>query len=348
MEVKLVTLSPVHIGTDERLTAYVDYIFEDGYLYYIDYDKLGKRIASLSDSKDIMNDFVKVVKKQADSKGRAQYDLQKFIKDNFATRDDLYSKKVKAYTEVTEEVQAQVKSAGRSYIPGSSLKGALRTAILAYHIKKEGYDVNQGGGAYIGEDIFGRFNDDVLKYLRVSDTNTLDPARVEIATTIRYHLEDFSRQMRMQKEVIPENTELDFRINGKAKDISERYNYLKAGQEREILKLVNKFSLDFLEKELDIITDITDLKAIKNKYINLINQAEQYQQNNKGAILRLGSGKGFYNNVILNYYDKNGREKILRKVKDDVKEELFPKTKSVVIRNEEIADILGWIKIEIN
>lgn len=347
MEVKLTTLSPVHIGTEERLTAYVDYIYDDGYLYYIDYDKLGKRIASLPDSQEVMDNFVKVVRKQSDSKSRAQYDLQKFIEKNFKTEDDLYRNKVPAYTEVTEEVSAQIKSSGRPFIPGSSVKGALRTAILAYHIREEGYNLkNQSRGGYIGEDIFGEFNKDVMKNLQVSDTDKLASDMLEIATSRRYHLEEFSHQMTVQKEAIRKGAELKFSVHGKAYDISERFSYLKPGKETEILKMANQFSLEFLKEELEIVSNITDLREIESKYKSLLNQAKEYQDKGEGALLRLGSGKSFYNNVILNYYNKEDREKILRKIKDDEKVELFPKTRSVIIKNGKISDVLGWIKME--
>jgi len=118
---ELVALSPVHIGSGEKLTAY-DFVFRDGRLSVINVGAL------LSESSDRAEDFYR----QASQR---EFSLSKFLSEDEVSAYGRYS--VRCPKEPKRDVSEAIKtSTGEVYIPGSSIKGALRTALACYFLSK--------------------------------------------------------------------------------------------------------------------------------------------------------------------------------------------------------------------
>lgn len=117
---ELVTLSPLHIGSGEKLTAY-DFVVKDKMLTVVDIN------AFLSENPQRAEDFYQ----QASASG---FSLRNFLEEKELSTYKLYS--IRCHRE-PKDVHAAIKNAhGEVYIPGSSIKGALRTALACYFLSK--------------------------------------------------------------------------------------------------------------------------------------------------------------------------------------------------------------------
>jgi CRISPR-associated protein Csm5 len=62
MDFKIQTLTPVNIGSGEVLSQFSDYVYEDGFVYYLDHDLMLKELLDKSNSEETIDKFVLIVK----------------------------------------------------------------------------------------------------------------------------------------------------------------------------------------------------------------------------------------------------------------------------------------------
>jgi CRISPR type III-A-associated RAMP protein Csm5 len=128
MRVKVKVITPVHIGSGQSISPSGYFIDrEKGYLNFLNLDSLFRDSAfSL-----YREEFIKKA-------AIARY-IGEIIQDhNLLKKHILYS--IPASSEVRSgnpiEIKLFIKSAGRPYLPGSSLKGAILTALIYYALKE--------------------------------------------------------------------------------------------------------------------------------------------------------------------------------------------------------------------
>lgn len=130
-EVILRLLAPVHIGSGERLNK-KEYIFDgrSGSIYFPDF----ARLFTFLKERSLISKYEEFLLKPRDNDFRVflgshnitEADYPVFVRYQIAAGEAARSANFR-------EVLTFIKdSAGRPYIPGSSLKGAIRTAIAAY------------------------------------------------------------------------------------------------------------------------------------------------------------------------------------------------------------------------
>jgi len=138
-----ITLTPVHIGTGEVIEPF-NYHIKDDVLYFLNISKFLIEV-----EKEVKEKFLKIIEIN-DIIG-----LRKFIRENINL--DKYSVfKIKVKSEISKEYEIKkddlrnqlliypfIRNSIKNtpYIPGSSLKGAIRTAVLNYFLQKE--DLNK-------------------------------------------------------------------------------------------------------------------------------------------------------------------------------------------------------------
>lgn len=138
-------VSPVHIGSGETLTA-AEYIFDadNKKVYFINQTKWVQFLCK----KGLIDEFFQYVGSQEvngalDGKGM-QFKgkpLWEWLKEESVTREEIKSFTARAgnfcgYKKVNLVARHIADGYGHIYIPGSSIKGALRTGILSYLIRK--------------------------------------------------------------------------------------------------------------------------------------------------------------------------------------------------------------------
>lgn len=121
------TLSPVHIGDGNKLLA-IDYVLLGNSVYVVDEDKL----YSVLEKRDLVNRFIDYVEKNTGASS-----LEDFLRRSGLLHESVLKEVLKylvGFSSRGRESQVIancVKDAyGRPYVPGSEIKGAVRTALL--------------------------------------------------------------------------------------------------------------------------------------------------------------------------------------------------------------------------
>ncbi len=185
MKYQLETLTPVHVGSGENL-QHIDGCYADKKWHRIDLDKV------FADPDTNLNVLTLAMGKQG---FRWTTHLQN--PDAFAT----YSLPCSQSPEEVEIREAIKQIDHRPFIPGSTLKGAIRTALLwdlingsATHYKKTLSNLEklvdpksdlskERAARQIEQDVLGRDpNRDLLRALQISDTAPIELSALEIGT----------------------------------------------------------------------------------------------------------------------------------------------------------------------
>ncbi|WP_039765737.1 type III-A CRISPR-associated RAMP protein Csm5 [Caldicellulosiruptor sp. F32] len=178
-------LTPTIIGGQDKIQSF-EFVREGEYLYFLNFDKLFEQ--------NLFKDSFIAELSQGLSSGSKDFDikdiLQKYGID--FKKAVKYSLKLEGVKSPYSEVVAFVKSAGRFYIPGSSLKGAMRSFItkglsknllqLYENALSNAYQKVLNGNRVdpkfvsreADEKIFGTPYESPFKYLKVSDSSFAD------------------------------------------------------------------------------------------------------------------------------------------------------------------------------
>ena len=172
--VRLHILSPVHVGSGQELDPF-SYVIRNNKLLIID---LAKWIENYSDKETLYQ------KMDSDD----YIDLRNYIAENFndenavlSTIDVKSSEVVRTYKKAvydkTSRNQALINFMTRNeitktpYLPGSSIKGAIRTAIANRFVISANIKSGDSYKSKYNEKIFGKSTNDPMKNLKISDVS---------------------------------------------------------------------------------------------------------------------------------------------------------------------------------
>lgn len=371
---RITTLTPVSIGDGNTLSAFADYVLEKGKIHYINQqiirDKMGKNPELI--------DFYVEGMIRGKSNTTNTFDLKNFIFNRLkltlqqAASHSIEAKNVSG----KKEFYTVVKNAGQSpYIPGSTLKGAIKTALLydwlidAKNDWCENYLENLNNKEERGR-LEAQLMTEFDKFeLGVSDSSLLDFDMLQAIDIKRLHIKKGSLNIPQTREAVKENIACECEIRNVRKLIAEKAAGTKVYKNyswRELCKIINKFSDNSCNIEWEIMERFE--KKLDNKYYkhleNFYRTIQKRTESLTTAYLRLGTGKGFYfNSIALALYDRDGTEnkgqflKFLktcgygkvyntkqRQVEEyDLNPDEFPITRFVEITETKP---LGWIQLE--
>ncbi len=384
MKFELTTITPVHIGAgkEKSLSHLSDYFLDEATreACYIDHRTLEKFMREYPEPQKIIDDFVRRVRGEQ-SQAQHKYGVRAFLEDYGANPAEFVRERV--LVNAPEELKAQqiqptVRNAGRPYIPGSSLKGAIRTALLYYEITQENKgnlkrtiqnivqlqkqkDHKNAKAEFnrLEQQIFGAYDKDTFRLLHVTDTETLPISTLSIIHGKRMRLSPTAqkgpdiRNVPFNYEAIaPESTaRFELKCMGKAGNQSPQLkSYFHTGAEGIILKLINSYSRRFVEEEMQALENKPDLTGVYRFYAKeLMPMIENLSEGE--AILSLGRGKTYFNNSIGLAFDENELEQVrkLYRLGENRRTRLlvkpFPTTRTVIIENGRAKTGLGWVKI---
>jgi len=252
---KLETLSPVHIGTGNKYTNW-DYFVESGDICIISLDRFIEQLTE--EQQELLAKFI-------ENKGNSRKGVQDFINNENINKGTLinsviYKIRLKDKGQI-HGIWEEIKHPEGLYIPASTIKGAIRTAVL-YCLLKENEDnyifsvekfKTKNGKEYkdivlntkykkvqgidniqnfLEREFFGENqSNDIFKYLRISDSdvekgfNSLECRKIYVANTTKF--QDKNGRIRKHPEyyeVISEGTEFK---NIKISIISEKESLFK-------------------------------------------------------------------------------------------------------------------------
>lgn len=270
-----------------------------------------------------------------------------------------------------QDIEETIKTLNKAYIPGSSIKGAIKTAILydifdfddvdkiSRFINKRFRDFNRDYNFFMDDFFTSNVRGpsaqrDVMKFLQVSDTS--DAKQIGIYdiytimaaefrgrnTNIPYRRNKNSKEPTISYyETIDSGNNLEFNINN---NYSEQVHYkLRLGDKLKLIDIDNiknsiyKFSKDYIDHELDF-SDKYDMKALNAFYkkFGKLNTPDS-------PLLKVGAGSGFLATTLamkIEEYDP-GLYDTIRKQKRGY-DYSFPKSRKVTRIGEKP---LGWIRL---
>ncbi len=369
-EIKIEVLSPVHIGSGNMLQNNTDFVTTDNgvdyYIRVVDDKKILELIGV-----EHLNDWLLSIERKDNTKELVKrYAPNSKVADYSKRRLIDYSSGINKQDTLKECIH---NGQGLPYIPGSSIKGSIRTAILASlveniknkeeKIKTKRTDRNGNpllSGSKIEQELFGNDpNSDIFRFIQVGDAYFEKDSEIALRVVninIRNgnDLQDNSKPQLIEAINNGESSTFQMKI------ASEYYNWVKTkftsigNLPKEIDSLSNLFMLinahteKLVKSELKYWKDIDKTGA--EKYVeNLENILEVIESCEKGkeCVLRIGHASGWrfitggWTEKLDNFKDvviPASRPRNFNYTNFD-----FPKSRRI----DEESDALGFVKLSI-
>lgn len=403
--VKLKALTPVFVGSGEVLTP-LSYVVDSGKVCVVDPDRflevlsdeqresyvswlepmldelaeLDLRIKEAGKNRKLKREFQN---RRRDVEGRLSLDF--FIKErlrvepiSFLREKDCLLYQVpcrsrpgpRGFSTHIKDIER------RPYIPGSELKGAMRTSLLyamlgdddrrrAFLEKVEGLKGYQGLSK---RDLKEKFRDvtsevevnlrgakddakyDLLKFVSISDS---EPMAVENLLIEVSCSEGTDRYTRTFLEALAEGSETTFLLSVcPASDIRLALRELDLEGLEGWLSVENLLEACY-ERSKDILNEEKEYFKGQGAILNQISQLKR-ENEPSSPLLRLGWGQGFLSTTVdlrvkqvdPELYEEGIRKPISKLRNWHTQEDNFPKTRRVLIdRNNRPTSLLGWVKL---
>jgi len=325
MKMILETLTPVFIGSGESIEPY-EYFIKDRFYrinlpkFILSLDKANKEEFLKISSSDMIKTR-NFIKEMVDTSKVQEYSME-IDSDVLEVYED---KKNDPNNQLS--IQTFIKTSSRPFIPGSSVKGAIRTALLYSMTTKP---LPESGN--IEKDVFEYKNpqDDPFRVLKISDSLPLSFDDMKI-----YNVKTFSKKDRFSASgynMMFEGTKSYYfdRASVASHDIWIDENLKKKSEFidiniKKIISSCNEFYGMVINKELEFYGSSKTSYAYE-KYEQLAKDMGSLKNENS-FILRLGWGSG-YNSVTINLAKERPDTKISRRL---IKGEFPP----------------GWVKVKI-
>lgn len=371
-EIKLNTLSFIHIGNGDLLQKWLDFAEKKdpkgngSDVFILDYDKLGKKIEE--DGKKLA-EWVKALE------GNDSEFLKLFLSPYVSKDTSL--RRVESYDKVGLTLKACLHDGrGFPYIPGSSIKGAIRTAVYSYLVDQNLLDkiekiFNLNSGNIFKaqketeklvskwqDDTFGKISDDIFKYLQVGDAFfskgseiILDQVNLNQKRN-GFEIDDSKRQT---VEAIEFEKSSKFRIKLIQEFSKNKTSEPKSVEFRKridseglgfLFSIINKHSLSLIENEIEFFKgeegDVEDYLANIEEILKSIKNCVP----GKECVLRIGQASGwkFITGAWTERLDEDVfYDLIVPMCRDQKKyrEFVFPKSRRI----GDQSDLFGFVKL---
>lgn len=359
-DLRLTTLSPIHIGSGKsysccefvpakakskgQIVKIIKRVNLTNYYSSLSDDRKDTFLASLTNSNFELKQFDKKIKK------------------DFVRYQCIDNSRV----DFINEVQEHIKTSDKLYIPGSSIKGAIRTAIFYNLLTEEdmdkiGRDIssNRRNNSFLSNDLLKKhftsgFGNDaqynIFRFMQVADTTTTNIPKIEqvlvvMATNKGRKKYYYSKHDKTYLETIGANKKFKSRLTTTFD--SNIYRKLKLEDKSEILDLnylkdvLFKFSQDLIYYEMDF-ADKYDIKYL-SKFYKTLNKKNTVD----APLLKIGAGSGLMATSIamkLKEHDSTYFDRVRKSFSGRSYEFEFPKSRKVTKQGKPF----GWVKLEFN
>lgn len=369
-QVTVTTLSPLHIGSGEQLREGFDFIEHEGYLWVADQGALMRAI--LDEAAREREDLITAAEAIS---GMTLYQLQEagWLRDeHFDLERGLFRYRLQGRTSTTGkqgELHEQIKDVyGRPYLPGSSLKGALRTvlAVGGATVRKLRFDrlghSRRWAAQSVERELFGRNpNYDLLRALQVSDSgpvglNQLSLGRVNIYPTVGQRTQ-YGRQRGLDVDVEALRQGTTFQVPIKIEgylfgDQAERE--LRFGKRKSWLLNLPQWGRTVagqrIADEIEFFQQRADGHVVLGFYSRLLQTWEGLGENE--LLLQVGWGTGWLSKTFgkLLQEDAQAFERLVKDYRMTIERgrkagDPFPRSRHLVRVGEHPAVPLGWMKV---
>lgn len=375
----LTTITPVHVGSGQKLLRDFDFVVKDGKVGFIDLEKVVSIIGiehiaqftSEIEKKSSIMDYLR--------NGRG---LKNILLEDICSRICVNRASSSRANELKEQYHSSLKGA---CIPGSSLKGSIKTALwerastsdFLQSLKVDDFKNRKGkwDSENIDKKLFGENpNEKSTRFLKVGDVHFNSPKTgiYEIGIFNKFSNSwGFKDGQFFLAECLPIGLTGKFEIiidrdwfNKNKKHYPHKWNTSTTtflGRENsQILKELNAYTLDQLDTEIkELENENFDRQIEGNEMLNnldkILRLGEEIQNTNEpSAIIRLGGNSGWtfmtggwIKNVpesVLDERNYNSIRKIIQRNKDYPNMALWPKTRKMTTSGFP----LGFVKISLS
>lgn len=360
-KIKIQTITPVHIGSGRELSVNTEFLVDKGICGVID----DKKVLNIIKRDNLINWIATIDRNE---------DLMKFIrKFNSSVKiQDVASRvmDIRAQTLSNKMKEHMFSGSGSPIIPGSSLKGSIRTAVFNHLIlqkyksplsendlkKGKKYSDKQLMRLLLGDNS----NNDVFRFLKLGDAHFSDDTIVLNMQSLNEKKQDIISDSSKSQltECIEEDSEAVFsvKIDEKLLDANIEKQLIKNDTEflnySNLFRIINQYNKRLIDEEIDNYEELKGNTTV-DTYLEKMNDIRDKLHNldENECILRIGHGSGWI--WMTGAWPKE--EKL---VGDDLweaivfasrpknkfyKDFVFPKTR----RMDAEGNILGFVKLEL-
>ncbi|RLI77782.1 type III-A CRISPR-associated RAMP protein Csm5 [Archaeoglobales archaeon] len=292
---KLEILTPVHIGSGDKYLS-MDFVIKGNRVVFIDPMKFFEEIEKKGlDPVDVAKEI-----------GEGKKSIEDFVKDlsKIKTREIAFNGRTPR-----REILAHIKSREKPYIPGSSIKGAIRTAILWKEVNE-----NRKLLEWTINHIKEKLRRSKKGYLEKRDLTRLDDEleekvfrKARLTEKRGNPKNDLLRALRIYDSEFIDGFSV-YQINFLGmRNFSVLAECLDAGQRAKVEVDIDEFALQYLSQKLDYDYILSVTREFAEKIVEVEvnrNYPPEVKREFKnvlranGIILRLGWGTGWYSSTI--------------------------------------------------
>lgn len=313
MMLRIKTLTPVHIGTGLKIPGFAA-IADGETVKILDIDKLAEAF------KDDTGTLTSAIEQGKQLTGEVRERASKTAKYSLTK---VYAQDLGRLTELIECIKNTADS--NAYLPGSSIKGAIRTSILFAQSKtragtalfeREGRNLNRLRSSF--EDRLTTENDDeLMRYLKIGDSSTTKNMGLYTVTVQNLnHADRLVQKTSLYLEAIAAGEEMTSEINTSINN--KEFAFLS-----ELPNFCNEFASDVIANEKAFYAEYGE-KDAGERYGKIEGWLKEARQEKNKFLLRVGWGCGNIGTSLnLSMPPQLKRSVIPRNARPDV----FPKTR---------------------
>ncbi len=353
----LETISPLHIGNGEMLSSVGEFITTSDNIRYLRLDELDKFLAA----KDLIDSYTNSILERGE-----EFDTFTTLQNFGIEIEKFILKDVKLNAKDLKPTDNNIlyifnNNNGNTYIPGSSIKGMLKTILLFHYLKNDvGYikDIEktintkfEGWNKYDAikwlnnkweNEVTNIFNSKEFNLLRPSDTPYYEKSNIHIEQVKRQNIYDSGpTSLDWLQEVIIKGATNIFNLTI-VPNFGGKFSFLNSPNLYHLFEYINDYSLSMINFELDLLNDSS--YENKNFIIEVLEQLKDQidTSNNEFAICRIGKGKSIYFQTILSLLKEEALKIYINKIKGpDNSNGNYPSTRVLTAFDE----MLGWVKL---
>lgn len=361
-KIKITTLSPVHIGSGIQMQNNIDFVVvrdgEDSYIHVTD----DRKILKLIGAEHVDHWLASIEKEESTKKFVETFAPSSSVSDYAKRRITCYSSGIKQKDTLNEQIHNGL---GIPYIPGSSIKGAIRTAlltVLSENVRNKESKIFVRGkmkSTLIESQLFGMDpNSDLFRFIQVGDAyfekdSTIATRMVNLNIRKKDELYDGSKPQLIEAIGIGETATFQLDVKKEVHRFVKRdFPELKSlpGEMQSltsIFKTINSHTSKLIEEEITFWNE-KNLSGSED-YLDIMSEMLEMAKNCKeglSCILRIGYGSGWrfitgaWTESLLNFDEVVNAS---RPKNYNYKEYPFPKSRRV----DEDSDLLGFVKLSI-
>lgn len=356
IDCELEVLTPVHIGSGEVWRHYLDFFLSGRKVWILNHSRLYEALAEIPATADKT-----AIDKYSDliSQNRTR-EVEQYIQQEQIDFETVAKWQFEyPRSEPANEIRPLVRTGlGRTIIPGSSIKGAMRSAIFNYLYKGE---KKQGKDRRIDTAILGAFERAITRYIRPSDIELADSELVNIALFNLYKTgweweSDYKTDKLLSLEVFPPGAKGVFRlaidqgflqlVNNRNPEIVHRntkHIIRKENPAQHLFYLINQYTFQHLEKEIAFFEAFPQAEDCQMVIEELRRLCRLTTDNPDSCILRLAFGSGFHAITGDWQYADHAKTGLWKRGRDEGK----LKYKSRKLVNEDKVLPMGFVKISL-